>query len=72
MSRGTRSVKIEELHIHVGPIGQIGRCCMLAKGPIICQPDSIAELLIGTKNQQLILAQISPPMREVGSQHEKK
>ena len=68
-SRGAGSVKIEELHVHVGPIGQIGRRRMLAKGPIICQPNSIAELLIGTKNQQLILAQISPPMREVGSQH---
>ena len=69
-SRGARSVEIEELHVHVGPIGQIGRRCMLAKGPIICQPDSIAELLICTRNKQLILALISPPMRKVGGQHE--
>ena len=55
MSRGARSVEIEELYVHVGPIGQICRRGMLAKGPIICQPDSIAEFLICTKNQQLVL-----------------
>ena len=54
-SRGACRVEIEELHVHVGPIGQIGRCRMLAKGPIICQPDSVAELLICVKYQQLIL-----------------
>ena len=48
-------MEIEELHVHVGPIGQICRRGMLAKGPIICQPDSIAEFLICMKNQQLIL-----------------
>ena len=48
MSRGARGVEIEELHVHVGPIGQICRRGMLAKGPIICQPDSIAEFLICT------------------------
>ena len=42
-------INIEELH------GQIGRRRMLAKGPIICQPDSVAELLICAKYQQLIL-----------------
>ena len=47
-------MEIEELHVHVGPIGLIGRRRMLAKGPIICQPDSVAELLICTKNQRLI------------------
>ena len=35
-SRGARRVEIEELDVHVGPIGQIGRRRMLAKGPIIC------------------------------------
>ena len=70
MSRGARGVEIEELHVHVGLIGQICRRGMLVKGAIICQPDSIAEFLICTKNQQLILTYISPPMRKVGSQHE--
>lgn len=63
-------MEIEELYVHVGPIGQICRHGMLAKGPIICQPDSIAEFLICAKNQQLILTSISPLMRKVGSQHE--
>ena len=44
---------IEELH------GQIGRRRMLAKGPIICQPDSVAELLICAKYQQLILSDLN-------------
>ena len=43
----------EELH------GQIGRRRMLAKGPIICQPDSVAELLICAKYQQLILSDLN-------------
>lgn len=46
-------INIEELH------GQIGRRCMLAKGPIICQPDSVAELLICAKYQQLILSDLN-------------
>ena len=32
---------------------------MLAKGPIICQPDSVAELLICAKYQQLILSDLN-------------
>ena len=44
---------IEELH------GQIGRRRMLAKGPIICQPDSVAVLLICAKYQQLILSDLN-------------
>lgn len=46
-------INIEELH------GQIGRRRMLAKGPIICQPDSVAELLICAKYQQLILSDLN-------------
>ena len=46
-------INIEELH------GQIGRRRMLAKGPIICQPDSVAELLICAKYQQLILPDLN-------------
>ena len=46
-------INIEELH------GQIGRRSMLAKGPIICQPDSVAELLICAKYQQLILSDLN-------------
>ena len=46
---------IEELHIHVGSIGQIGRHRVLTKGPIVWQPDSVAELLICAKYQQFIL-----------------
>ena len=42
-------INIEELH------GQIGSRRMLAKGPIICQPDSVAELLICAKYQQLMI-----------------
>ena len=48
-------MRIEELHIHVGPIGQIGRHRVLTKAPTVCQPDSVAELLICEKYQQLIL-----------------
>ena len=32
---------------------------MLAKGPIICQPDSVVELLICAKYQQLILSDLN-------------
>ena len=46
-------INIEELH------GQIGCRRMLAKGPIICQPDSVAELLICAKYQQLILSDLN-------------
>ena len=46
-------INIEELH------GQIGRRRMLAKGPIICQPDSVAELLICAKYEQLILSDLN-------------
>ena len=46
-------INIEELY------GQIGRRRMLAKGPIICQPDSVAELLICAKYQQLILSDLN-------------
>ena len=46
-------INIEELH------GQIGSRRMLAKGPIICQPDSVAELLICAKYQQLILSDLN-------------
>lgn len=46
-------INIEELH------AQIGRRRMLAKGPIICQPDSVAELLICAKYQQLILSDLN-------------
>ena len=46
-------INIEELH------GQIGRRRMLAKGPIICQPDSVAELLICAKYQQLMLSDLN-------------
>ena len=46
-------INIEELH------GQIGRRRMLAKGPIICQPDPVAELLICAKYQQLILSDLN-------------
>ena len=46
-------INIEELH------GQIGRRRMLAKGPIICQPDSVAELLICAKYQQLIMSDLN-------------
>lgn len=46
-------INIEELH------AQIGRRRMLAKGPIICQPDSVAELLICAKYQRLILSDLN-------------
>ena len=46
-------INIEELH------GQIGCRRMLARGPIICQPDSVAELLICAKYQQLILSDLN-------------
>lgn len=46
-------INIEELH------GQIGRRRMLAKGLIICQSDSVAELLICAKYQQLILSDLN-------------
>lgn len=46
-------INIEELH------GQIGRRRMLAKGPIICQPDSVAVFLICAKYQQLILSDLN-------------
>ena len=56
-------INIEELH------GQIGRRRMLAKGPIICQPDSVAELLICAKYQQLILSDLNPSTdAEMGGQ----
>ena len=48
-------MKIEKLHVHVSPIGETGHCRTLAESPIISQPDSVAELLVSAKYQQLLL-----------------
>ena len=65
-------MKVEQLHVHTRPVGEPCSHRVLPKGLIICKPDSTGKVPMSTKDEQLVLHQILPPMREMGHQDQRE
>ena len=58
-------MKIEKLHIHASPVGELSSCRMLTKNLVIVEPDFPSKIPMCLQNEELVLQQIPPSMWEM-------
>ena len=58
-------MKVEKLGVHQGPISEPCGRRVLTKGLIVSEPHATAKMAMRPQDEQLILHQIPPPMREM-------
>ena len=65
-------MKVAQLDIHRRPVGKPRSGGVLTESLIIREPNSERKMAVGSQNQQLILHEVFPAVREVRDQDEGK
>ena len=65
-------MKVEQLDVHRRPVGEPRNGGVLTESLIIREPNSAGKMVVGLHDQQLLLHEIFPPVRNVTDQDEEK
>ena len=65
-------MKVEQLDVHGRPVGEPRSSGVLTESLIEREPNSTGKMAVGSQDQQLILHEVFPAVREVRDQDEGK
>ena len=65
-------MKVEQLDVHRRPVGEPRRGGVFTESLIICEPNSARKMAVGSQDQQLVLHEVFPAVREVRDKDEGK